>query len=183
MAGLLGRGVLAGAKLVNKGNPLWSILGRGRFNPFRGPQQTYRGQPFPEPTRVTGWGKGVKDTVPTGGSNWTEGPIRGLPLSGRFQSPGGGWGVQHGGIMRGQPVVNPRSQAMIDPRQLGATRPGFLNPRAHPYRAGAVGAAATLGLPALWRGGEEEMPNISGTRMPPPEVSMQGLPSYSDRLF
>ena len=169
MAGLLGRGVLAGAKLVNKGNPLWSILGRGRFNPLRGAREaTYRGQPFPEGA-ATGTARTRTSGIP-GGTTFR-------PIPGKE----GAYRTTHGGTATGSTLPK---NVLLDPKLYNPARTtGFLNPRAHPYRAGAVGAAATLGLPALWRGGEEEMPNISGTRMPPPEVSMQGLPSYSDRLF
>lgn len=169
MVGLLGRGALAGAKLINKGNPLWSILGKGRFNPLRGSSApTYRGQPFPEGA-ATAAARTRTSGIP-GGTTFR-------PIPGKE----GAYGTTHGGTATGSTFPK---NVLMDPRLYNPARTtGFLNPRAHPYRAGAAGAASALGLSALLRGGEEEMPNIAGTRMPPSAGQPSNLPSYSDRLY
>jgi hypothetical protein len=119
--------------------PLWRLLGRGRFNPFRpGGQPTYRGKPFPE---------GATTAAPIRPSLRTPGGTTYNPDTGRY-------GTAYAGTTRGAPYVN---RPLMDPKLYNTGRAGALNPQAHRWRFGGAVLGAAAGLPLIM-GGDEEIP-------------------------
>ena len=143
--------------------PLWRLLGRGRYNPFRpGGQPTYRGQPFPEGATTTG----------------VRSPSLSTPGGTTYNPQTGGYGTVSGGATRGAPYVN---RPLMDPRLYNAARTGALNPQAHPWRFGGAALGTAAAIPFLMGGEEEQGLPMGMAQGPQAESSPFGLPTATER--